>query len=277
MELTKSTSRHSGSGRSGEEVFQSGTATAQVRDFLDGYEHAVARGDESRRTANKARGNPCAIMSWAWEQDIIGARCRVSRRRGTNATSRDDIIWQRQKSMPSNLRHTKCRNAREVGNFPSQWDGTGGVRLSSSSITESTRGPFGSRNQFTKHLWRHVSWEPESPNRQVKEQSRWGWIFYRRVKTGKTFYRPMNRTVHSHIKSIMPEDPTIQSLSAVDRVPTFVSGSFAIWLASSPRRMSRPAKSNRGFSRISEKHVRPTTTSTSQSRRSRSSAILSPA
>jgi len=27
------------------------------------------------------------------------------------------------------------------------------------------------------------------------------------VKTGKAFYRPMNRAVHSHIKSIMPEDP----------------------------------------------------------------------
>jgi len=26
-------------------------------------------------------------------------------------------------------------------------------------------------------------------------------------ETGKTFYRPMNRTVHTHIKSIMPENP----------------------------------------------------------------------
>ena len=53
-------------------------------------------------------------------------------------------------------------------------------------------------------LWRHISWDAESPVRNGKEQSRWGWIFYRRVKTGKTFCRPMNRTVHSHIKSIMP-------------------------------------------------------------------------
>jgi hypothetical protein len=40
----------------------------------------------------------------------------------------------------------------------------------------------------------------------VKEQSRWGWLFYRRLKTGKAFYRPMNRVVHAHIKSIMPEN-----------------------------------------------------------------------
>ena len=37
--------------------------------------------------------------------------------------------------------------------------------------------------------------------------SPWGWLFYRRVKTGKTFYRPMNRVVHTHVKSIMPENP----------------------------------------------------------------------
>jgi hypothetical protein len=39
------------------------------------------------------------------------------------------------------------------------------------------------------------------------EQSPWRWLFYRRVKTGKTFYRPMNRVVHAHIKSMMPENP----------------------------------------------------------------------
>lgn len=56
-------------------------------------------------------------------------------------------------------------------------------------------------------LWRHVSWERQSPDREVKEKSPWGWLFYRRVKTGKAFYRPMNRAVHTHIKSLMPENP----------------------------------------------------------------------
>jgi integrase len=34
-----------------------------------------------------------------------------------------------------------------------------------------------------------------------------GWLFYRRVKTGKSFYRPMNRVVHAHLKSIMLDNP----------------------------------------------------------------------
>ena len=54
-------------------------------------------------------------------------------------------------------------------------------------------------------LWRHISISRQSPDRDGKEQSRWGWLFYRRVKTGKTFYRPMNHTVHEDIKAIMPE------------------------------------------------------------------------
>jgi hypothetical protein len=56
-------------------------------------------------------------------------------------------------------------------------------------------------------LWRHVHWGRQSPDREVKEQSRWGWLYYRRVKTGKVFYRPMNQAVHAHIKSVMPADP----------------------------------------------------------------------
>ena len=54
-------------------------------------------------------------------------------------------------------------------------------------------------------LWRHVSWERQSPNGQSKEQSPYGWLFYRRVKTGKAFYRPMNRVIHAHIRSILPK------------------------------------------------------------------------
>ena len=48
-------------------------------------------------------------------------------------------------------------------------------------------------------------WIPQSPEGQAKERLRWGWIVYSRVKTGKTFCRPMNRVVHAHIKSVMPD------------------------------------------------------------------------
>ena len=37
------------------------------------------------------------------------------------------------------------------------------------------------------------------------------------MKTGKAFYRPMNRAVHAHIKSIMPANPSPDS-------PVFLGG-----------------------------------------------------
>ena len=66
-------------------------------------------------------------------------------------------------------------------------------------------------------LWRHVTWDPQSPDRELKERSKWGWLFYRRVKTGKAFCRPMNRVVHAHLKSILPTtlDP---------KAPVFLGG-----------------------------------------------------
>jgi integrase len=54
-------------------------------------------------------------------------------------------------------------------------------------------------------LWRHVSWARQSPDREIKEPCPWRWMFYRRVKTDKSFWRPMNRTVRLHLKSIRPE------------------------------------------------------------------------
>jgi hypothetical protein len=57
-------------------------------------------------------------------------------------------------------------------------------------------------------LWRHVIWDWQSPDREAKQQSPWRWLFYRRGKTGKAFYRPMNRVVNAHLRNIMPDDPS---------------------------------------------------------------------
>ena len=66
-------------------------------------------------------------------------------------------------------------------------------------------------------LGRHVIWNRRSPDREDKEQSPWGWLFYRRVKTGKAFYRPMNQVMHSHLKSIKPDESRPHS-------PVFLGG-----------------------------------------------------
>ncbi|EMI16560.1 hypothetical protein RMSM_06516 [Rhodopirellula maiorica SM1] len=47
-------------------------------------------------------------------------------------------------------------------------------------------------------------WNHESTDRQSNLRSRYGWLFYRRVKTNKSFYRSMNRAVHVHLRSLEP-------------------------------------------------------------------------
>jgi hypothetical protein len=94
-------------------------------------------------------------------------------------------------------------------------------------------------------LWRHVSWDRPSPDREIKGQSPWGWLFYRRMKAGKTFYRPMNQFVHAHIKSSMPENPAPGD-------PVFLGGGsrpnarFQELRESSGRRTWRPEKPSPG-------------------------------
>jgi hypothetical protein len=180
----------------------------QIREFLDWvYERAVADdGTNPGRTANKAREHLRAIISWAWEQDLIETPLRFPKPRlqrdvaGRHYLTKAEInslyfaTYQLRRprgwteTMPVG-RYWRCALAL----FFNYWLDTGTIWKSA---------PF-----HEPILWRHVSWGRHSPDRENKEQSPWGWIFYRRVKTGKAFYRPMNRIIHAHLKSILPENP----------------------------------------------------------------------
>jgi len=191
---------------------------AHVRDFLDWvYEHAVAQeGTNPGRTANKARENLRAIMSWAWEQDIIEAMPRFpTPRHQRDVAGRHYLAKAEINALYFATHEMKRPRGWELPISVGRYWRCAIVVFFNYGVDTGT--VWKSEPIHEPILWRHVSWEPESPNRQVKEQSRWGWIFYRRVKTGKTFYRPMNRAVHSHIKSIMPENPRPDD-------PVFVGG-----------------------------------------------------
>lgn len=179
-----------------------------IRDYLDWvYEHAVEQdGKNPGRTANKARENLRAVMSWAWENDLIDTVPRFPKPKkqrdvaGRHYLTKAEInalyfaTHQLERPRGWNVPFSIGRYWRCALVLFFNYGVDTGTVWKSAPIHE----PI---------LWSHVSWEPESPNRQLKERSRWGWIFYRRVKTGKPFYRPMNRAVHSHIRSIMPDDP----------------------------------------------------------------------
>ena len=106
------------------------------------------------------------------------------------------------------LRHPRDGAAAGLGRPSSDRPVLAQPPWSCSSTTASIPGPSGSpRRPTSRSSGGTSSWDRQSPDREVKERSPWGWLFYRRVKTGKAFYRPMNRVVHAHLRSIMPEDP----------------------------------------------------------------------
>lgn len=189
-----------------------------IRDFLDWvYEQAVEREQTNPgRTTNKSRENLRAIMAWAWERDIVEVLPRFPKPRPHRRVAGRHYLT---KSEINALYFATHRMKR-----PRAWDQSIPVgRYWRSALVVflnygvDTGTVWPSEPIHEPILWRHITWEPDSPNRAIKQRSRWGWIFYRRVKTGKCFYRPMNRTVHAHIRSIMPDTPDTDA-------PVFLGG-----------------------------------------------------
>ena len=180
----------------------------EIRKFLDWvYERAVAQeGTNPGRTANKAREHLRAVVSWACEHDLVDSRPRFPKSRPQRDVAGRHYLTKVEINALYFATHKMDR--------PRGWDNPVPIgRYWRSALVVffnygvDTGTGWKSAPFHEPILWHHVSWGRQSPDREVKEQSPWGWLFYRRVKTGKVFYRPMNRVVHAHIKSIMPENP----------------------------------------------------------------------
>jgi integrase len=179
----------------------------ELREFLDWvYERAVADdGMNPGRTANKAREHLRAITSWAWEHDLIESSPRFPKSRPQRDVAGRHYLTKAEINALYFATHRMERPRGWRGEVPvgRYWRCALVVFFNYGVDTGTV---WKSEPAHEPILWRHVSWGRESPDREVKEQSPWGWLFYRRVKTGKAFYRPMNRVVHAHIKSIVPEN-----------------------------------------------------------------------
>jgi hypothetical protein len=179
-----------------------------IREFLDWvYERAVAdQGSNPGRTANKAREHLRAVLSWAWEQELIDAPPRFPKPRSQRDVAGRHYLTKAELNALYFATHRMPR--------PKGWDGPFPVgRYWRAALVlffnygVDTGTVWKSTPAHEPILWRHVSWGHQSPDREVKEICRWGWLFYRRVKTGKAFYRPMNRVMHAHIRSLLPTNP----------------------------------------------------------------------
>jgi integrase len=190
----------------------------EIREFMNWvYEQAVAsEGENSGRTANKAREQMHAVISWARENDLIDAMPTFPKPKLQRDVAGRHYLTKAEINALYFATHKMKRPrgwniSAPIGRY---WRSALVVYFNYGVDTGTVwkSAPF-----HAPILWQDVFWDRQSPDREVKERSRWGWIFYRRIKTGKSFYRPMNRVVHAHIKSIMPENPTPQD-------PVFLGG-----------------------------------------------------
>ena len=180
----------------------------EIREFLDWvHEHAVAEGcSNPGRTANKAREHLRAVISWAWDQELIQALPRFPKPKpqrdvaGRHYLTKAEInaLYFATHKMP---RPRGWQHALPVGTY---WR-CALVLFFNYGLDTGTVWDYSPDHDPI--LWRHISWQRQAPDGQTKSQSPWGWLFYRRPKTGKAFHRPMNRVVHAHLKSIAPEEP----------------------------------------------------------------------
>lgn len=181
----------------------------ELREFLDWvHERAVAEdGSNPRRTANKAREQFRAVLSWAWDQELIDAPPRFPKPKPQR-----DVAGRHYLAKPeinalyfATYRLKRPRgwnNAISIGHY---WRSAlvlfFNYGLDTGTVWKSTP-------DHEPILWRHVFWGRQSPDGQSKEQCPWGWLYYRRVKTDKAFYRPMNRVVHAHLKALAATHPS---------------------------------------------------------------------
>ena len=177
-----------------------------IREFLAWvYDQAeAANGTNPGRTANKAREQLKAVMAWAWDQEIVDSLPRFPKRKvQRDVAGRHYLTKQELNALYfATYQMPRPRGWRKSIPADAYWRAALVLFFNYGLDTGTV---WGTKQKHEPLLWRHVSWKRQSPDSQANEQSQYGWIFYRRVKTGKTFHRPMNRTVNVHLKNIMPE------------------------------------------------------------------------
>jgi hypothetical protein len=146
-----------------------------IREFLSWvHDQAVADGGTNPgRTSNKARTHLRAVISWAWENDLIEMPPRFPKPVPFKNAAGKHYLTKRELNALYFATH-KLRRPRgwshpiHVGRY---WR-TALVMFFNYGLDSGT--VWGTTPAHEPILWRHVHWNRTAPHREIKGQSKWG-------------------------------------------------------------------------------------------------------
>ena len=150
-----------------------------IREFLDRvYDQAVTcEGENPGRTANKAREHLHDVLYLAWEQKLIDTLPRFPAPRVQRDVAGRHYLTKSEINALYFATHQMGR--------PRGWDAPHPIgrywRIAMVVFFNCGVDTGTVRRSTPPHepiLWRHVIWDPKSPDREAKERSPWGWLFY---------------------------------------------------------------------------------------------------
>jgi hypothetical protein len=148
----------------------------EIRELLDWVHERAVRdeGTNPGRTANKAREHLRAVLSWAWEQELMEAPPRFPSPRDQRDVAGRHYLTKAEVNALYFATHSMGR--------PRGWDAPYPIgRYWRSALVVffnygvDTGTVWESTPAHEPVLWRHVIWDRKSPDREAKEQSPWGW------------------------------------------------------------------------------------------------------
>ena len=159
----------------------------EIREFLDWvHKDASRKGRNPGRTTNKVRSHLRAALSWVWAHDLVDAVPRFPRLKPQRDVAGRHYLTKPELNALRFATHQMKRprgwsHPWPVGRY---WPAALVVFFNYGVDT----GTVWKTLPFHKPIRRqHISWGRQCPDREIKESCRWGWIYYRRVKTGKPF------------------------------------------------------------------------------------------
>ncbi len=140
-----------------------------VREFLDWvYERAVAdQGTNPGRTVNKAREHLRAVLSWAWEQELIDAPPRFPKPRPQRDVAGRHYLTKAELNALYFATHQMKRPRGWKEPFPvGRYWRAALVVFFNYGVDTGTDLEVGPGHEPI--LWRHVTWDPQSPDREAQ-------------------------------------------------------------------------------------------------------------